>query len=303
MTSNSKVEMTDGDSKPALVVLTAKSPVGTKLITIVEIAKREIGAQAGKWFQYCAVGESLQVQAPIEARNGKSKGKGGNREGNDEGSEEEEEAFEEMKTPFERAIEGKEKVRTVPLLTIYLARVRVEGLRRIYGLVFPLAVDLKSLADWYTESRRMLSRNRNNERRYFVKVAAREAASGGCRFTVFCFINDTHSVLSKISKRFNSKYYATYMLHILPVSAFHNYTSLKPERRSSQSGPAAGPFEAASFIYSQNYVFCAPGRPFPNASSHGRSSSTATQSWPLQPQIKTRPRTWVQVYRRTQPVP
>ncbi|TVY33503.1 hypothetical protein LOCC1_G006649, partial [Lachnellula occidentalis] len=50
-----------------------------------------------------------------------------------EDEEEEEESFETMKTPFERAIEGKSKVRAVPGMTTYLSRVRIERLGKKYG--------------------------------------------------------------------------------------------------------------------------------------------------------------------------
>jgi hypothetical protein len=38
-----------------------------------------------------------------------------------------------MKSRIERAIEGTEKVRSVPVMTVYLSRVRVEALREAYG--------------------------------------------------------------------------------------------------------------------------------------------------------------------------
>jgi len=42
--------------------------------------------------------------------------------------------FETMKTPFERATEGKPKVRAVPYLGIYFSRVPVEELKQLYGV-------------------------------------------------------------------------------------------------------------------------------------------------------------------------
>lgn len=47
--------------------------------------------------------------------------------------EEEDDGFEAMKTPFERSIEGRVKVRAVPVLTIWLSAGRVEALKRRYG--------------------------------------------------------------------------------------------------------------------------------------------------------------------------
>ncbi|KFY48593.1 hypothetical protein V496_10252, partial [Pseudogymnoascus sp. VKM F-4515 (FW-2607)] len=54
-------------------------------------------------------------------------------EGEEVGEEEEEEGFEKMKSRIERAVEGTEKVRSVPLMTVYLSRVRIEALREAYG--------------------------------------------------------------------------------------------------------------------------------------------------------------------------
>lgn len=42
-------------------------------------------------------------------------------------------AFETMKTPLERAVEGKPKIRAVPVMTIYLSRVRVDALKSAFG--------------------------------------------------------------------------------------------------------------------------------------------------------------------------
>jgi len=41
--------------------------------------------------------------------------------------------FETMKTPLERAIEERPKVRALPIMTIYLSRVRIERLKVAYG--------------------------------------------------------------------------------------------------------------------------------------------------------------------------
>lgn len=94
--------------------------MASKLITVVEIAKREIAGGGGKWYQYNVVERSL------EERERESGGEAVEEDG-------EEESFETMKTPFERAIEGTKVVRAVPGMTTYLARVRIEGLRKEYG--------------------------------------------------------------------------------------------------------------------------------------------------------------------------
>ena len=126
--------------KNAVVVeLRAKGPATSKMITVVEIAKRQIGQKGGKWFQYNKV-EQVLAERKEEGKNaegiakGKQARKGGNRtEQDDEDERSGEEDFETMKTPFERAHEGTAKVRAVPIMTIYLTHSRIEELRKAYG--------------------------------------------------------------------------------------------------------------------------------------------------------------------------
>ncbi|TVY68877.1 hypothetical protein LSUE1_G005532 [Lachnellula suecica] len=122
-------------AKPSVVMLHSKGKVASKLITVIEVAKREIAAGGGKWFQYNVI-EAVLEEKKEEKVVGKDS-KAGEGEGmdveRDEEVEEEEEGFETMKTPFERAIEGKPKVRAVPTMTTYLSRVRIDGLRKKYG--------------------------------------------------------------------------------------------------------------------------------------------------------------------------
>jgi hypothetical protein len=127
---------TPPNEKPRVVVLKAKAGVAAKMISVAEIAKREIGKEGGRWWQYCCV-EGVIQEVKEKAGEGE-KGDGGKRKGMDDGegkedSEEESTAFETMKTPFERANEGETKVRAVPVMSLYLSRVRIEGLRKAYG--------------------------------------------------------------------------------------------------------------------------------------------------------------------------
>ena len=125
-------------------MMKAKAGVASKMISIAEIAKRDIGKEGGKWFQHnCVEGVMEEVkEKPRKGKGGKDKwkndgeGKGredGGGEGGEVESEEESTAFETMKTPFERANEGKAKVRAVPVMRLYLTRVRIDGLRKAYG--------------------------------------------------------------------------------------------------------------------------------------------------------------------------
>jgi hypothetical protein len=123
-------------TKPKVVMLHTKAPIASKLITIAEITKREIVKGGGKWFQYNKLGQIAEEKKSREGGAKKEKGAGEDismaEDGNEEGGHESEEEFETMKTPFERAIEGKPKIRATPVLTLYLSRVRIESLRREY---------------------------------------------------------------------------------------------------------------------------------------------------------------------------
>lgn len=122
--------------KEKIVVLQAKAKVASKMVSVVEICKREIGKEGGKWFQYNAVGEARGEIKGIEGvGKGVDKGEGGDGEVAEKTleSEGEDESFETMKTPFERAIEGKPKIRAVPVMMVYLSRIRIDSLRKAHG--------------------------------------------------------------------------------------------------------------------------------------------------------------------------
>lgn len=143
-------------SKTRISVLRAKSTDTGKLVSIAEIAKREIekelpvgdsaageagqeqGSKTGRWFQYIALGEELQQKRRAEDNTVIEEtvlgGLGGDKEDRDEDEDEDEvEDFEVMKTPFERAIEGRPLVRGVPVMSLFLSRSPIEELKRRYG--------------------------------------------------------------------------------------------------------------------------------------------------------------------------
>ena len=135
--SSTTEEGEQGKRKPCIVRLHANAKAASKLISVVEIVKREFKTSQAPCFQYTSVeGVIKEYQEP--AKDIKKKGKaaedkeyGGVDKDEDEG--EEEEGFEMMKTPFERSIEGMKKVRAVPVLTIWLSREKVEALGRKLG--------------------------------------------------------------------------------------------------------------------------------------------------------------------------
>lgn len=105
------------DNKPTLVILTAKSKATSKLISIVEIAKRELAAQGVKCFQYNALTSELLDVPRKKAKVGVGKGS------------ESEDAFETM---GEREL-GEMKKRNVPIMTVYLSTSSVRDLKMAYG--------------------------------------------------------------------------------------------------------------------------------------------------------------------------
>ncbi|CAD6585963.1 MAG: hypothetical protein ASARMPRED_002358 [Alectoria sarmentosa] len=164
-----KFSFADPKSKPGIVVLYAKSEVASKMISIVQIARQDIEHNKGKWWQY----SKLDVQtAELKTKPVKRKGSGktlskwqkeragggskevkevgGERERASEdvqhehevadGDEEMEDAFESMLNPKEADPGAKQsgngrggKIRAIPVMTIYFARVPVPGLKELYG--------------------------------------------------------------------------------------------------------------------------------------------------------------------------
>lgn len=165
-----KFSFADVKAKPGVVVLHSKASVASKMVSVVEIVKREVEKQGGRLYQYSRVDgrlEELKEKKKKEQPQGLSSGEGRTlAEGkagqvteaeeepksaeNDgivakdtqeegEGEEEEEEAFETMieKGGKEKAgvQDGKprKRVRAIPVMTIYLSRVTVSELKQLYG--------------------------------------------------------------------------------------------------------------------------------------------------------------------------
>ncbi|EME44376.1 hypothetical protein DOTSEDRAFT_24430 [Dothistroma septosporum NZE10] len=103
------------NGKPVIVALSAKPKAASKLISIVEISKRELASTKVKCFQYNALGSDI---VEIERKSKK---------GDDES--ESDEAFETMgAVPL-----SEKKKRSMPVMTIYLAITPVRELRIAYG--------------------------------------------------------------------------------------------------------------------------------------------------------------------------
>ncbi|KAI1380927.1 hypothetical protein F4677DRAFT_204937 [Hypoxylon crocopeplum] len=117
-------------TKARVSVLRARAPDTGKLISIAEIAKRELAGQGGDgcvWFQYITLGEELKERPRDEGNTIIEETRLGD-DGDDD-----EDAFETMKTPFERAIEGQPRLRGVPVMSLFLCQVSIEELKKRYG--------------------------------------------------------------------------------------------------------------------------------------------------------------------------
>jgi len=130
------IDFANPKAKPGLVMLYAKAPVAGKLVSVVEVVKGEIAARGkggdrgGVWFQYSVLVEGVKVLPR------KKEGEGDAVEVDEEGMDDggiDERVFETMKTKKERMIEGTDKIRAGPVMTVYLSRVRIEKLKNAYG--------------------------------------------------------------------------------------------------------------------------------------------------------------------------
>ncbi|KAH8670810.1 hypothetical protein BX600DRAFT_433965 [Xylariales sp. PMI_506] len=136
-------------TKPRVSILRARAADVGKLISIAEIAKREIEKHhsnrsedepnrtvAGRWFQYIALGsettETPKIVEAIAPRSSNDKcGSGGDGEDDEHGGTAE---FEVMQTPFERALQRRPQKHAVAVMNLFLALVPVEELRKRFGV-------------------------------------------------------------------------------------------------------------------------------------------------------------------------
>ncbi|KAI0201885.1 hypothetical protein F4808DRAFT_86654 [Astrocystis sublimbata] len=148
---------TAASKKTRVSILRAKATEAGKLVSISEIAKREIenetqpadaaddekaearreekgNVSTGRWYQYITLGEEL-IQRPRNVEGGTiiEETVLGGPDHDEQHRDEEKDEFEVMKTPFERAIEGRPLVRGVPVMSLFLSRSPIEELKRRYG--------------------------------------------------------------------------------------------------------------------------------------------------------------------------
>lgn len=124
------------DAKPGVVAVYAKAPVANKLVSVVEIAKRDGARRGDKIFQYSVLGSVL---VPLRTK------KGGDGDvmdvaGEDnetlhiQDSDEQDAAFETMPPVSQRLLHNpRGKVRSMPVLIVYLSKGPVPELAAEYG--------------------------------------------------------------------------------------------------------------------------------------------------------------------------
>ena len=113
----SKIGIPSVDEKPIIIVLTAKARYANKLISVVEIAKRESAASSAKYFQYNALSSEMTEVARDSKRS------------EQEGEDESDDAFETMGAPNLTST----KKRAVPIMKTYLCAASIRELKNAYG--------------------------------------------------------------------------------------------------------------------------------------------------------------------------
>ena len=160
-----KFSFADLKAKPGVVALHAKANVASKMISVVEIFKREVEKEGGHVYQYSQLESLLQemkekkpkTEKKAELPVGEVRTLGEWQTAQEDGAEvslqlvandvemedqdkmEDEEAFESMtgkglKDQLKVSTsEARKKIRATPVLTIYLSRVPVPELKELYG--------------------------------------------------------------------------------------------------------------------------------------------------------------------------
>ena len=155
-----KFSVGDTQAKPEVIVLHSKAPVASKMVSIVEIAKREIQKIDGKWWQYSRL-HGIEEEVKEKQRNGSRKtisdceGKQAARAEDSTGEtekakqgietakdevQEEDDDFEVMDEKGGRPavpglgdIEGRKRIRAVPIMTIHISRIQIPEFKEKFG--------------------------------------------------------------------------------------------------------------------------------------------------------------------------
>lgn len=126
-------------NNPPLLILRAQARWSSKLISIVEIAKRDLLARGVVVWQYTALGEEMgeveRKAKPTGPATATTVGAGDGQDDDGDDSEDEDGAFQTMGAhkDVNSDLEMGKKKRATPVLTVYLATGPVKGLKGLYG--------------------------------------------------------------------------------------------------------------------------------------------------------------------------
>lgn len=126
---------TPSKDKPLLCSLQANANVANKLISIVEIAKRELAKSNIKVYQYSALTSKTTTFSDQRANKSSKPVTSSRPEASADDEDDGDDAFE--------AIETKDKIRVVPVFSVYLTTTPIKELKRSLGFVhsFQLILD------------------------------------------------------------------------------------------------------------------------------------------------------------------
>jgi hypothetical protein len=117
-----------------ICVLRARAPDAAKMISIAEIAKRELEKEEGtRWFQYVTLGEEIQERPRGSGESGCAETVLGGEAKTPHDEDDDGDDYEVMEKPSDRALHGRPLVRGVPIMSLFLSRVSVAELRNRYG--------------------------------------------------------------------------------------------------------------------------------------------------------------------------
>ena len=162
-----KFSFADTKAKPGVVILRARGDVAAKMISIVEIAKREIEKELGKWWQYSGVHAEITELKELQMTKGSQTEKAllewqkQHKDEVDRAMDEAQQAMMDPKPPDEpdppeeevdfemmgqeasrevtnstEETEPKKKIRAIPVMITFMSRVPVAELKQAYGYVY-----------------------------------------------------------------------------------------------------------------------------------------------------------------------
>ncbi|CAF9905106.1 MAG: hypothetical protein GOMPHAMPRED_003038 [Gomphillus americanus] len=127
----SRFSFADKNPRPGVIVIDARASDATKMLSVIEIAKREIEAEerSGKWFQYSRVSSEL-TKIPRQLKNASNQMEDDAPDRDEAESDNKHDAVA-SKDPATEDIDT--KLRAVPVLTIYMTRISIPELKQEFG--------------------------------------------------------------------------------------------------------------------------------------------------------------------------